>query len=264
MICVRFANRAPQDAAQEAEYFNGATNTPMGSLRARNGHAAPYRVRFWQVGNERQSREYDQQLGAFCNAMRAVDPTIRVLSSFPTADSIRNGASCIDYVCPHHYTSNLGECESNLGFLRKLIAENAPDRAIKVAVTEWNTTAGDWGLGRATLMTLDNALACSRYHTLLHRNCDLVEIANRSNLINSLGSGIIQADNHYLYKTPTYYAQQLYATKAGNRILKIESPFPARLPPTSSSLCSPPRPPRRVLPCMLVHGCQKSLRKHQL
>jgi alpha-L-arabinofuranosidase len=75
------------------------------------------------------------------------------------------------------------------------------------------------------LWSLANALACSRYHNLLHRHCDLVEIANRSNLINSFCSGIIQTDTYRLYKTPTYYAQQLYATLAGNR-LKIDSALP--------------------------------------
>ena len=94
------------------------------------------------------------------------------------------------------------------------------------AVTEWNTTAGDWGPRRARLWTLENALACARYHNLIHRHCDLVAIANRSNLINSFCSGFIQTDNHRLYKTPTYYAQQLYATLAGDRPLKIDSPLP--------------------------------------
>jgi len=70
---------------------------------------------------------------------------------------------------------------------------------------------------------LENALAVARYHNLLHRHCDLVEIANRSNLANSFCSGIVQTDNHRLYKTPAYYAQQLYATLAGTRALKIES-----------------------------------------
>ena len=80
---------------------------------------------------------------------------------------------------------------------------------------------------RARLWTLENALACSRYHNLIHRHCDLVQIACRSNLINSFCSGCIQTDNHRLYKTPTYYAQQLYATLAGDQPLKIESPLPA-------------------------------------
>jgi alpha-L-arabinofuranosidase len=103
-------------------------------------------------------------------------------------------------------------------------------------VTEWNTTAGDSGPGRAKLWTLENALACSRYHNLLHRHADLVDIANRSNLINSFCSGIIQTDNHRLYKTPTYYAQQLYATQAGTRPLKIDALASGRLPDVSATL----------------------------
>jgi alpha-N-arabinofuranosidase len=102
-------------------------------------------------------------------------------------------------------------------------------RPIKVAVTEWNTTGGDWGPPRAMLWTLDNALACSRYHNLLHRHGDIVDIANRSNLCNSFCSGIIQTDRRRLYTTPTYYAQVLYATLAGPRALKIDSPLPSNV-----------------------------------
>ena len=131
--------------------------------------------------------------------MKSVDPAISILSSFPTPGSVRNAGAFIDYVCPHHYTPDLAACESSLNSIRQLLRENAGDRRIKVAVTEWNTTAGDWGLGRARLMTLANGLACARYQNLLHRHCDLVEIANRSNLINSFGSGFIQVDNHRLY-----------------------------------------------------------------
>ncbi len=122
--------------------------------------------------------------------------------------------------------------------VRELCRKQSPKKAIKVAVTEWNTTAGDWGPRRARLWTLENALACSRYHNLMHRHCDLVEIANRSNLINSFCSGIIQTDNHRLYKTPTYYAQQLYATLAGDRPLRIDSTLSTRISPDVSATLS--------------------------
>src|SRR5262249_55500261 len=49
------------------------------------------------------------------------------------------------------------------------------------------------------------------------------------NLVNSFCSGIIQTDNHRLYKTSTYYAQQLYATLAGSRPLRVET-SPAGMP----------------------------------
>ncbi len=39
-------------AAEEVEYLNGSVNTRLGAMRARNGHPAPYHVKFWDVGNE--------------------------------------------------------------------------------------------------------------------------------------------------------------------------------------------------------------------
>jgi alpha-N-arabinofuranosidase len=238
LICVRFSKRAPKDAAEEVQYFNGAVDTPMGALRARHGHPEPYRVKYWQVGNERAGREYEARLAAFCYAMKEVDPAIKLLSSYPTPAVLQQAGQYLDYVCPHHYDiANLAAAESDLLRTSAMIRAHQPDRNIKIAVTEWNTTAGDWGPRRARLWTLENALACARYHNLLHRQCDLVDIANRSNLTNSFCSGIIQTDNHRLYKTPTYYAQQLYATHAGNRPLKIDSdPAPNTAPDLSATL----------------------------
>jgi alpha-N-arabinofuranosidase len=238
-LCIRVTGRTPQDAAEQVQYFNGAADTPMGQLRARNGHPEPYRVRLWQVGNERSGPEYEGRLAEFCKAMKKADPSITLLSSYPTAGVLQRGGEWIDYVCPHHYDcANLKASEDDLDAVRALCRKAAPTRTIKIAVTEWNTTGGDWGPTRARLWTLENALACSRYHNLLHRHCDVVDIANRSNLTNSFCSGIVQTDNHRLYKTPTYYAQQLYATRAGNRPLRIESALPVNLKPDVSATLS--------------------------
>ena len=119
-----------------------------------------------------------------------------------------------------------------------MLKQFAPDRPIRVAVTEWNTTAGDWGPLRAQLWTLENALACARYQNLIHRECDLVTIANRSNLVNSFCSGVIQTDNHRLYLTPTYHAQKLYATMAGDRPLRVESALSPQAAPDLSATLS--------------------------
>lgn len=222
LLCVRVAGRTPQDAADQVQYFNGTAETPMGKLRAKNGHREPYAIRYWQVGNERSGRDYEERLAAFCKAMLAVDPSLQILSSYPTVGVLRQAGAWLHFVCPHHYDcADLAGAARDLDRIRAMIKQEAPERDIRVGVTEWNTTAGHWGPRRAMLWTLDNALACSRYHNLMHRYGDLVTIANRSNLINSFCSGIIQTDRWRLYKTPTYYAQQLYATLAGTRALKL-------------------------------------------
>lgn len=229
LICVRTRAKTAKDAAEEVEYFNGAVSTPMGAWRAKNGHPEPYHVKYWQIGNERWGGEYEAQLPEFCKAMKAVDPSIKLMSSFPTEGVLKGAGSLLDYVCPHHYDcENLTAESDDFAAQRQLIAANAPGRPIKLGITEWNTTAGDRGLHRARLWTLENALACSRYQNLMHRNCDLVEIANRSNLTNSFCSGILQTDNSRLYMTPTYYAQKLYANYAGTRPMRIDPPAPLK------------------------------------
>ena len=239
LICVRVSQRQPQDAADEVQYFNGPVDSPMGKLRAQNGHLEPYRIKYWQIGNERAGNEYESRLSAFCKAMKAADPSIKLLSSYPKAGVLRQAGDLLDYVCPHHYDcANLQGVESDLASIGTLLHTYTPKRPIKVAVTEWNTTGGDWGTRRARLWTLENALACARYHNLLHRHSNQVEIANRSNLTNSFCSGIIQTDNHRLYKTPTYYAQQLYATRGGKRPLKIASDLPPDAAPDVSATLS--------------------------
>ncbi len=93
LICVRFGRRKPQDAADQVQYFNGAADTPMGALRAKNGHPEPYHVRYWQVGNELRGPEYDKGLPEFCRAMKKADPTIEIMSSYPTPGMLEHAGA---------------------------------------------------------------------------------------------------------------------------------------------------------------------------
>ncbi len=236
LICVRVSGRTPKDAADEVQYFNGAANTPMGAMRAKNGHSTPYGIRYWQVGNERSGTDYEARLPEFCQAMKLVDPSLQLLSSYPTSGVLQHAGAWLDFVSPHHYDcANLSGVESDLAGIRRMIEASSAGRSVRVAVTEWNTTGGDAGPKRARLWTLENALACARYHNLLHRQGGFVPIACRSNLTNSFCSGCIQTDNHRLYKTPTYYAQKLYANLAGNQPLRIDGPLPAQVGPDLSA-----------------------------
>ena len=103
MICVRWTGKTPQDAASEVEYFNGAADTHWGRVRAQNGHVEPYRVKYWQIGNEIGGAKYDESVKAFAEAMKRVDPNIKILSSFPSAETLKLGGGYLDYLCPHHY-----------------------------------------------------------------------------------------------------------------------------------------------------------------
>jgi alpha-N-arabinofuranosidase len=223
LVCVRWTGKTPADAAAEVEYFNGGPETRWGKVRAQNGHPAPYGVKYWQIGNEIGGPKYDASVRAFAEAMRRVDPNLKVLSSFPSADTLREGGGYLDYLCPHHYEcGDLVGKDEDFKFLQDQIARYGAGKNVRVAVTEWNTTGGQMGLTRGMLQTLGNALSCSRYQNLLHHYADLAEIAIRSNLVDSFGSGVILPGPGWLYLAPTYYSQQLYTRAAGSFPLRVE------------------------------------------
>jgi alpha-L-arabinofuranosidase len=93
---------------------------------------------------------------------------------------------------------------------------------IKIAVTEWNVTGGDWGLGRGKMLTLDAALLNARYLHVLMRHSDKAEIACRSNLANSYAGAIIETSPAGLLKRPSFYVMQLYARHAKPVPLRLE------------------------------------------
>jgi alpha-L-arabinofuranosidase len=223
LICVRWTGKTPQDAAAEVEYFNGTPDTQWGKVRAQNGHAEPYRIKYWQIGNEIGGAKYDDSVKAFAEAMKRVDPAIKILSSFPSADTLKLGGGYLDYLCPHHYeVGDLVTEEDSFKLLQEQIARYSNGKDVRVAVTEWNTTAGWMGLTRGILLTLGNALSCSRYQNLMQRYSNLVEIAIRSNLSDSFGSGILQPGLGWMYLSPTYFSQSLYQRAAGSFALAIE------------------------------------------
>jgi alpha-L-arabinofuranosidase len=194
------------------EYFNGGAETPGGRLRAQNGHPEPYHVKYWQIGNEIGGPEYDASVRPIAEAIKRADPAIKILSSFPSDETLKHGQGLLDYLSPHHYAvADFLGMERDFENLQDQVTRYGAGKPVRVAVTEWNTTAGEWGLGRGMLQTLGNALSCSRYHNFLHRYADLTEIAIRSNLIDSFGSGVIITGPGSMYLAPTYYAQQLYS-----------------------------------------------------
>ena len=89
-ICVNAGFGDAHSAAEEVEYVNGSVNTPMGKWRAANGHPEPYKVTWWNIGNEMwnaaqmgfmSANQYWIKHNMFAQAMRAVDPSIKLVTS---------------------------------------------------------------------------------------------------------------------------------------------------------------------------------------
>jgi len=87
MICLNAGDGTVSEAAQWLEYCNGDVDTPMGKLRAENGHPQPYNVKHWEIGNELWGRwqyhwttaeGYVDRYRRFVKALLEVEPDITI------------------------------------------------------------------------------------------------------------------------------------------------------------------------------------------
>jgi len=117
-ISVNAGSGTPEEAAAWLEYCNGSPATEYGRLRARNGHRAPYNVKFWEIGNElwgdfqigwQTPAGNARRYGAFVTAMRRVDPSVRFIATgadidfFPLWNDalVAQGIAPLDLVSTH-------------------------------------------------------------------------------------------------------------------------------------------------------------------
>lgn len=79
-----------RSAAEEVEYCNGSADTRLGKLRGVNGHADPFNIRLWCIGNEMYGdwqyghmslNQYWVKHNSIVGAMKKVDPNIKVTVS---------------------------------------------------------------------------------------------------------------------------------------------------------------------------------------
>lgn len=122
-------------AAQYVEYANGAATTPMGRLRAANGHPQPYGVKFWGIGNEMWGEwqmgvmpleQYEIKHNLFAKAMRRVDPTIKLIAGGAMPDAMTGSKQALrltgkvvpDYLSPGDWSGGLlAKCLENIDLL---------------------------------------------------------------------------------------------------------------------------------------------------
>lgn len=98
----------PEEAAEWVRYCN----SPDDKLRREHGRSEPYKVRFWQIGNETSydSNGYDCETAAkrtiaFARAMRAEDPSIQLVGwgdSGWAPRMIEMAGEHLQYIAFHH------------------------------------------------------------------------------------------------------------------------------------------------------------------
>jgi alpha-N-arabinofuranosidase len=85
-------------AAELVEYANGRVTSMWGAVRASNGHPAPYKIKYWNIGNEPYGawqlghttlKYFVLKHNEFARAMRKVDSSIILLGSGAMPDQMK-------------------------------------------------------------------------------------------------------------------------------------------------------------------------------
>lgn len=148
-----------KEALEWIEYLNGGTDTPMGKLRAKNGHPEPYNVTHIELDNE----TWGMGLDGYADRMKKFIPEIRKrwpdLKLYACAFFLPDDKKMLELVgkdidiLSYHFYHNPDDFATGPKFYGdiwdkydKLIKKsNNPD--IKLGITEWNAQSTDWRTG---------------------------------------------------------------------------------------------------------------------
>jgi alpha-N-arabinofuranosidase len=203
-----------EEVAEEIEYCNGSMDTPMGKLRAENGHEKPYGVKWWAVGNEMYGEwqlghmpltDYVRKHIAMAEAIREIDPGARLIAVGAVGEwsetMLRTCADHMDLLSEHVYVKELYNVQEHATQLRNEIRRVAKahrkyrseingltDKNIRIAMDEWNYWYGDYIYGELGVRyhhkdALGVAIGLHEYF----RNSDMYFMANYAQTVNVIG-----------------------------------------------------------------------------
>lgn len=204
-----------KDALEEIQYVTGSTSTKWGAIRAKDGHPAPFELKYVEIGNEDffdPSHSYSGSHGRFAQFARAIRkayPSLKVIATMPVKGDVQP-----DVVDDHFYKTPQ-EFFSDTHHYDK-VSRKGP----KIFVGEWATMEGsptpDFGA----------ALSDAAWMTGLERNSDLVVMASYAPMfvnVNPMaaqwGTNLIGYDSLHSFGSPSYYAQVMFGSYLGNQVV---------------------------------------------
>ncbi|GAT63639.1 alpha-L-arabinofuranosidase C-terminal domain-containing protein [Paludibacter jiangxiensis] len=201
-----------QDALDAIEYANGPLTSVWGSIRAKNGHPAPFNLKYLEIGNENFGKEYFANYELIAKAVLAKYPDMKLIANdwsggHPTEPS----PELID----EHYYNNPD------WFVLNATKYDGYDRkGPKIFIGEYAVTSGS-GKGN-----LRGAIGEAAWMTGMERNSDIVEMGAYAPLFCNANHkrwpiNLINYDSYRWYGLPSYYVQEMFANNQGTVTLPV-------------------------------------------
>ncbi len=255
-ICLNVGSGTPEEAAAWIEYCNCAGNTTRTQDRAANGHAEPFSIRYWGVGNENwgcggrfapddYAREY-RRFACYLRG-RSSSPIELIACGHTTPDWNRKfletlgDLRSLDHLAIHRYYNcgpavEFSDTEYYNLYPRALQVEsdiveaataiqlyNRTGRKIGIIVDEWGVWHPEARIesGHTQRNTLRDALVAAAVFDAFNRHADVVTMANIAQTLNVL-QAVCQTDGEAMWLTPTYHAFALYQGHRGNAAVRVD------------------------------------------
>jgi alpha-N-arabinofuranosidase len=215
-----------QDTLDEIEYVTGDVNTEWGAERARDGHPAPFKLRYVEVGNEDgfdDSGSYDNRFTRFHDAIKAKYPNLELISTVGGKDWLGSRFqvkhSTPDLFDEHYYVPWPQ-------FLKDSHHYDHYDRnGPKIFVGEW--ASQDIPPAGPT-PSMASALGDAAWMIGMERNADAVAMQCYAPLLVNVNPGgkqwninLIGYDVLSSFGSPSYYAFSMFAGNRGDTVLPV-------------------------------------------
>ena len=205
-----------QDALDEIEYVTGdAKTTKWGAIRAANGHPAPFRLRFVEIGNEDnlyKKAVYEKKFARFYDAIKAKHPDLQIIA---TRGDVQSRVP--DIIDDHFYKSGRAMAA------QQDLYDDTDRKGPKIFVGEWASMEGE------PTPTLQAALGDAAWLTGLLRNSDHVMMEAYAPLFTNVNpkgwqwsTNLIGYDALRSFGSPAYYVQTMFAQNTGDTILPVQ------------------------------------------
>lgn len=222
------------DCLDLIEFANGPIDSKWGKIRAEMGHPEPFNMKYLGIGNEQWDTPYFERLTPFVKAVREKYPNIKIVgTSGPDSEGkkFERGweamkAQKADLVDEHFYrpenwflaTPDAKEQYGNCGAMRY---DSYDRKGPKVFAGEYacHGKGKKWN-------HYETSLYEAAFMTGLERNADIVEMATYAPLFAHVDGwqwrpDLIWYDNLRMFKSVSYYVQQLYAMNKGTNVLSL-------------------------------------------
>jgi len=238
-------------AIAELQYANGGADTPMGKLRAQNGHPEPYKVKFWGIGNEMYGgwqlghmplEKYVKKHNVFAEAFRKEDPSITVVAVGAVGKwsegMMTHCAEHMDLVSEHFYRQGRqglaghvhqvpdavrSIAEAHRRYRREFESLNGKD--IRIALDEWNYWYGPHVFGElGTRYFLKDGLGIAAGLHEFARNSDIYYMGNYAQTVNVIGC--IKTSRTSASLATTGLVLKLYRKQFGVIPVQVTAPPP--------------------------------------